>query len=267
MPDTLTVVLTRWGDVETQIGHLNRGACFVPLPEPSPEPFEDLGVVMVTPAGSFEFEAQVMQLLPPVGMALSCTNPDELRAWLESMLAMRSDEGENPGDAYVQWGRPATEEPDPEIEIEEPLPEPNEEPSEDTRETPMHDRIAEMTTSAKLQLALHGDKTARTLLLRDPNKHIHAYIIQNKGITLDEVRFIAGFRQANPDVLKQIGENRDWMQNPRIVAALVTNPKTPPSTATKLLSLLPITELRRIAKSQNVPRSVSAAARRMVVGD
>ena len=258
MPDTLTVVLTRWGDVETQIGHLSRGACFVPLPEPSPEPFEDLGVVMVTPGGSFEFEAQVMQLLPPVGMALSCKNLDELRAWLASMLEARADEGENPGDAYVQWGRVELE------EIEEPLAKPNEEPS---RETPMHDRIAEMTTSAKLQLALHGDKTARTLLLRDPNKHIHAYIIQNKGITLDEVRFIAGFRQANPDVLKQIGENREWMQNPRIVAALVTNPKTPPSTATKLLSLLPVTELRRIAKSQNVPRSVSAAARKMVVGD
>ena len=203
-----------------------------------------------------------MQLLPPVGMALSCQNPGELRAWLETMLGTRGDEGENPGEAYVQWGRPEHEQP------EEPLPEANAEPSDDaSRETPMHERIAEMTTSAKLQLALHGDKTARTLLLRDPNKHIHSYIIQNKGITVDEVRFIAGFRQANPDVLKQIGENRDWMQNPRIVAALVTNPKTPPSTATKLLPLLPITDLRRIAKSQSVPRNVSAAARRIVVGD
>src|SRR5262245_20948640 len=143
MPDTLTVVMTRWGDVQSQIEHLSRGACFVPLPDPLPEPFEDLEVLMVTPGGSFQFEAQVMQLLPPVGMALACKDPAAVRAWLEGMHEARGED-ESDADPYVQWGRPDSVEPD--------LPEP-----EPDREQPIHDKIAEMTTSAKLQLALHGD--------------------------------------------------------------------------------------------------------------
>jgi hypothetical protein len=103
------------------------------------------------------------------------------------------------------------------------------------------------------------------LLLKDPNKMLHPFILQNKGLTAEEVRYIAGFRQTNPDVLKQIAENTDWTQNPRILQALVTNPKTPPNAAIRLLPKLGVSELRRLARSGNVPPAVSAAAKKMVI--
>jgi hypothetical protein len=207
----------------------------------------------VTPGGSLEVEVQVMQLLPPLGMALSCKESDKLKAWLESMLAKGGKESD--GESYVQWGCLEPEAPPAKPATAQPA----------APEAPQ--RIADMTTTQKLQLALHGDKNVRALLIRDTNKMIHTYIIQNKGITLDEVKFIAGYRQTNPEVLKTIAENREWMQNPGVALALVTNPKTPSTTATKVLPMLPVTELRRLAKSQNVPRVISTAARRLVVGD
>jgi hypothetical protein len=265
--DALTVVMPRRANVEEQRDHLRRGACFVPLPDPPPGPFEELAVVLLAGGKSFETSARVVQILAPVGMALELTDPSAVERWLDETLTNWEHDDEGP--LYAQWGRldeaereaPASNQP-----LEEPL---DEAPpvDSDERELPLTERIQEMTTAEKMQLALHGDKTARTLLLKDPNKTIHAYIVRNKGITEDEIRYIAGYRQTNPDVLRQIGDTREWLKNPRILVALVTNPKTPATTATKLLTQLPPAELRRIAKSQSVPRVISAAARRLVVGD
>lgn len=146
-------------------------------------------------------------------------------------------------------------------------------PLDDTREAPepelddaqkLAQQIAAMSTAQKMQMAMHGDRTARLLLLKDVNKNIQTFIIQNPRITLEEVRYIAGFRQANPDVLNTIAANRDWTNNPNIVSSLVRNPKTPGATAVKLLDKLPIGEIRRLAKSNDVPRAVNQAARKKV---
>jgi len=129
----------------------------------------------------------------------------------------------------------------------------------------LHQRIKEMPTVEKMKLAVHGDRSARMLLMKDTNKTLQTFVLQNKRITLEEVRFLAGFRQAHPDVLVTIAGNRDWTANPAVVAALVRNPKTPSPTAVKLLDKLPIAELRRLAKSNDVPRPVTLAARKKAV--
>jgi len=109
------------------------------------------------------------------------------------------------------------------------------------------------------------DRAARLLLLKDTNKTIQVFVLQNKRITLDEVRYIAGYRQAHPDVLVTIAGNRDWTASPAVVSALVRNPKTPSPTAVKLLDKLPIADVRRLAKSNDVPRPVQMAARKKAV--
>lgn len=137
---------------------------------------------------------------------------------------------------------------------------------DDTTLGTLYERIKAMPTSEKLRLAKLGERGARQLLLKDPNKTIHTFLIKNKGITLDEVRYMAGYRQTNPEVLIQIAAHREWSQNPQIVNALVCNPKTPATVAKKLLTKLSPSDLRRLAKSESVPRAVSAAARKLVVG-
>jgi hypothetical protein len=130
----------------------------------------------------------------------------------------------------------------------------------------LYEQIRAMGSTEKLRLALHGDRASRLLLLKDPNKTIQLHILQNKRITIEEVQHIAGNRQANPEALVRIGETREWLQNPSVVLALVSNPKTPSRTAVRLLRSLPQSEIRRIAKSPNVSQSIAQAARRLVSG-
>jgi hypothetical protein len=61
-----------------------------------------------------------------------------------------------------------------------------------------------------------------------------------------------------------IATHREWSQNQGVLAALVRNPKTPPITAVALLERIAPAELRRLAKSSEVPRPVQAAARKKV---
>jgi hypothetical protein len=49
-----------------------------------------------------------------------------------------------------------------------------------------------------------------------------------------------------------------------VVLALVRNPKTPMGSAVRLLDRLPEQELRRLAKSPDVPRGVQLAARKRI---
>jgi hypothetical protein len=253
---------------------------------------EDLTVVLVAGRVQHEARARVVQIVPGVGVALECDAPDELKAALEGALAVWAGDS---GTSFSQWGRPSSttgaDAVTAEVQVDEdfdarptirPVAGPDASDSQQVdsdpptlpqlettadANLPLADRIKAMSTAEKRQLALNGDKAARTLLLNDPNKTIHVFIIRNNSITTDEVRYIAGFRQTNPDVLKQISENREWMKNPLIVAALVANPKTPSTVATKLVSKLPIQEIRRLAKSQAVPRAVSAVAKKLVIGE
>jgi hypothetical protein len=125
-------------------------------------------------------------------------------------------------------------------------------------------QLDEMSLNQKMQLAMKGDRTARSLLLKDPNKTIQSFILQNPRITLDEVKYLAGYRQANADVLNAIAAHRDWTQNPGVVSALVRNPKTPGPTAVRMMEKLPMAEIRRLAKSNDSPPAVAAAARKKV---
>ena len=173
------------------------------------------------------------------------------------------------GATWVFWGRtedappsetPAAEPPP----VAEELPAAEEPPAAEPEDALLYDRIKAMSSQEKMQLALHGDRAARLLLLKDVNKTIQTFLLQNPRITIDEIRYIAGYRQANPDVLVTIGAHREWGQNQGVLAALVRNPKTPSPTAVKLLDKIAPAELRRLAKSGEVPRAVQVAARKKV---
>jgi hypothetical protein len=86
-------------------------------------------------------------------------------------------------------------------------------------------------------------------------------VLRNRHLTSDEVRMMAGYKNINPNALQKIAENRDWMRDQRIVVALVTNPKTPPQIAVRLVDRLPSAEIRRLARSTDVPRAIQNAAR------
>ena len=258
MPKPVLTVILSHADQSAQAAHLARGALFLPEPEPLPEPFAEIVLRVETASGNgVEADGRVLQILPGHGIAVAF---DDLAATKAKLLPLLAEPAGEDGATFVFWGRqeraasarPAPEEPPPsaprDIELDE--------------LTKLEAEIASMNTNQKMQLAMRGDRTARTLLLRDVNKNLQTFILQNPRISLDEVRAFASNRQAVPDVLNAIAANKDWGNNPNIVTALVRNPKTPGATAARLVDKAPIAEVRRLAKANDIPRAVTAAARK-----
>jgi len=124
--------------------------------------------------------------------------------------------------------------------------------------------ILQMKVGEKLKLALKGNKEARSILIRDPNRLIQRFVLHNPRISDDEVLAIAKNRNLDQEILRKIGDHRKWPQNYQIRLALVTNPKTPLATALPLINQVGERDLRFIAKSKNVSATVVTQARRLL---
>lgn len=274
MTQVLSVLFQRAADLLEQRAHLQRGAFFVPEPDPLPEPFAELLLRVEGPAGGVvEITGRVLQIVQGRGIAIAFDDIASAKKKFAALFA-EAESVEDPlaGATWVFWGRT-------EGVPNAPAPGANEEKnaddsddagekdtdtalSKDDAAAALRAQLETMPSHQKIQLAIHGDRTARLLLIRETNKSFQTFVLQNKRITLDEVRYIAGYRQASADVLTAIAQNKDWSQNAGIASALVRNPKTPSMTAVKLLDKLAPAEVRRLAKSNDAPRAVQIAARK-----
>jgi hypothetical protein len=126
-------------------------------------------------------------------------------------------------------------------------------------------RLEKMTVNEKRRTALHGSREERLLLIRDRNKTIHPFVLKNPSITLDEIDMIAKMPSVNPECLRMIAGNRDWIRSTSICRSLVRNPKTPMPDALKLMNKLPKSDLRAFAKSGNVRTAIQQAARKKIL--
>ena len=123
---------------------------------------------------------------------------------------------------------------------------------------------APLSLPERMKLAQTCDREQRFALLRDPNQQLHALVLRNPRIGLDEVQWAARLTSLSPEALKAIADHPEWGQNPAIATALVKNPKTPVPVALKLLPRLPAAEVRALAKSQGKPQLVQAAKKQVV---
>jgi len=125
-------------------------------------------------------------------------------------------------------------------------------------------RVREMSVAEKVKLALRGNKDARALLLRDSNKIIPRYVLQNPRLTEEEILILAKDRNTDEDILRTIADTRDWTKIYAVRAALVENARTPAGKALALVPTLDEREIARLAKSKQVPSVISLQARRLM---
>ncbi|MEB2283939.1 MAG: hypothetical protein OZ922_04595 [Myxococcales bacterium] len=125
-------------------------------------------------------------------------------------------------------------------------------------------QLQTMGVSEKIKLALRGNREARMLLIRDPNKMIRRFVLQNPRIGDEEVIAVAKNRSADDELLRMIGESREWTKNYQVRVSLVTNPKTPLVLSLRFLGGLNDRDVRMLAKSKNVSATVATAAKRIV---
>ncbi|HEX5063644.1 MAG TPA: hypothetical protein VFV99_29905, partial [Kofleriaceae bacterium] len=78
----------------------------------------------------------------------------------------------------------------------------------------------EPSNAQKIQIALHGNRDERNAILRDRNRMLHAYVLKNPGLTVDDVLAIAKNPQMGPELFKQIAERPEWLQRSQIAVAL-----------------------------------------------
>lgn len=125
------------------------------------------------------------------------------------------------------------------------------------------ERLKTMNASKKMQLALSGDREERMALLRDVNKVLHAFVLKNPRIGLDEVHYAAKMSSLSPEALKNISEHKEWGSNTVICCALVRNPRTPLPLAIRLLNKIPLSEIRALAKGGARDQIVQAARKKI----
>ena len=129
---------------------------------------------------------------------------------------------------------------------------------------PLSLRISQMTVQEKLRLTLIGNAGARALLVRDSNRLVAYAAISSPMVTEAEACGVANSRQVGDDILRFIGNKREWLSNYEVKKALVFNPKTPVGISMKFLAHLHAADLRTLARSRGVPAALKTAAAQRV---
>jgi hypothetical protein len=126
-------------------------------------------------------------------------------------------------------------------------------------------QLRTMTLAERLKLALRGNRDARTLLLRDANRMVQRFVLQNPRLTDEEIIALAKNRNIEREILEGICRRKEWVSNYQVRLALATNPKTPLAMAVRFVPTLLPRDLRALAKSRNVPAAVNGMAKRLVI--
>ena len=132
----------------------------------------------------------------------------------------------------------------------------------DAREAALSDRIAKLSPRRKIQLALMGTREARALLIRDPNRMISLSVLGSPKLSDGEVEGYASMRNVSDEVLRHIGNSKEFTRKYGVVHALVKNPKTPPMIAQRMLSRLTARDLTLLVRDRGISDIVRRSAER-----
>ena len=125
-------------------------------------------------------------------------------------------------------------------------------------------RLSRLSGPARLREAMRGGKESRAILVRDHNRIIACAVMKNPRITENEVEGLAASRALHEDVLRVIGQSREWMRCYNVLVRLVRNPKTPGGVAMNHVGRLMTKDLQTVARDHNVPELIRKTARRTV---
>jgi hypothetical protein len=125
-------------------------------------------------------------------------------------------------------------------------------------------KIYRMNAAEKVIMALKGNREERAILVRDPNRMVAAAVLGSPRVTEPEIESFAAMKSVSDQVLRQIGNNRDWTKRYSVVANLVRNPRTPLGVALPLVTRLNPKDMKSVVVDRNVPEAIRKAAQRFV---
>jgi hypothetical protein len=137
------------------------------------------------------------------------------------------------------------------------------EESEDPLIRTAYAKILVLNTAQKAILAMRGGREERRILIRDSNQVVALAVLRNGRITEDDIESFAKMRNVSSEVLRQIGQNRDWKKNYQVVLSLVNNPRTPPGISTNVVSRLQNNHLKTLIANRDAPELIRRMAKRL----
>lgn len=127
-------------------------------------------------------------------------------------------------------------------------------------------KLYRLNTAEKLITALKGSREERAVLVRDPNRLVSAAVLGSPRLTDVEVEAFAGMKNVSDEVLRQIGNNREWTKRYGVVSSLVKNPRTPLAISLGLVSRLNPRDIKSLSTDRNVPEVIRRQAMKFIQG-
>jgi hypothetical protein len=124
----------------------------------------------------------------------------------------------------------------------------------------LRDQIADLDLAGRIRLASVGSAAARAILVRNPNKQVAFAAISSPKMNEAEATAIAHSKEIGDEILRYIGNRREWLRNYEIKRALVFNPKTPVGISLRFLGHMRDHELKALTRSRGIPGPLKTAA-------
>ena len=128
----------------------------------------------------------------------------------------------------------------------------------------LYQRVRKMNIAQKVRLALVGGAMARALLIRDPKIVVAMAVLKSPKLTVKEIASFAKTKSTTDNVIQAICRNREWTRNYRIQFSLLCNPKTPAMFSNRWIRNVTDNDLKRIARSREVPGHVVRLAKNLI---
>ncbi|HSY59184.1 MAG TPA: hypothetical protein VK795_06465, partial [Terriglobales bacterium] len=111
-----------------------------------------------------------------------------------------------------------------------------------------------------LTMALKGNREARMILIKDPNKLVQRCVLQSPRLTDSEVESFSKMTNLSEEVFRVISLTRKFMKSYVIMKNLTNNPKTPLDISLHLLPRLSAADLKILSTNKNIPDTLRSIA-------
>lgn len=135
-------------------------------------------------------------------------------------------------------------------------------PEEDKKRLSTLQKINAMTVGERVKLAFLGNKEERMILIRDGSKVVSGAVLASPKISDQEVETIAGMKNVQESVLRDLARQRKFVKNYSVVRNLVNNPRCPLDLSLTFMKNLIAPDLKMLSMNKNVPETLKKTALR-----
>jgi hypothetical protein len=125
-------------------------------------------------------------------------------------------------------------------------------------------KVYRLNVAEKIITAIKGTREERAILIRDPNRLVASAVLGSPQLTEAEIESISAMKNVSDDVLRKIGNHREWTKRYQVISNLVKNPRTPIAVSMGLVSRMNPRDMKSLTVDRNVPEAVRKQAQKFV---